>query len=116
MSEFEHLADVADVPEGALIAVRRSTGEAICLYHHRGVIGAIGNVCTHAEFDMSDGSLRQDGTIECVWHGAWFDLRTGRVCRGPAEDPLPVYPVRIDGERILVGPRDHHGGEGAAAA
>ena len=114
MSEFEYLADTVDLPEGALLAVKRSTGEEICLYNHRGAIGAIGNVCTHAEFYMSDGNLRQDGTIECVWHGAWFDLRTGCVCRGPAEDPLPVYPVRIDGERILVGPREGEGGAEAA--
>jgi Rieske Fe-S protein len=32
-------------------------------------------------------------------------LRTGRVRRGPAEDPLPVFPVQIDGERVLVGTR-----------
>ena len=114
MNEFEHLANTADLPEGALLAVQRSTGEPVCLYNHRGVIGAIGNVCTHAEFYMSDGSLRHDGTIECVWHGAWFELRTGRVCRGPAEDPLPVYPVRIEGERILVGPRENGGGAAAA--
>jgi hypothetical protein len=25
------------------------------------------------------------------------------VCRGPAEDPVPVFPVRIDGDRVLVG-------------
>ena len=38
MSEFEHLADTADLPEGALLAVQRSTGEPICLYNHRGAI------------------------------------------------------------------------------
>ena len=100
---FEHLADVSDLPEGALIAATRSTGEGICLFNYRGTIGAVGNECTHAEFLMSDGTLRNDGTLECVWHGARFECRTGRVCRGPAEDPLPVYPVRIDGTRVLVG-------------
>ena len=104
MSDFEHLANVADLPEGALLGVERSTGEEICLFNHRGVIGAVGNVCTHAEFLLSDGTLRNDGSLECVWHGARFDCRSGRVCRGPAEDPLPVYPVRIDSGRIMVGP------------
>lgn len=104
MSDFEPLADVADLPEGALLAVTRSTGEEICLFNHRGTIGAVGNECTHAEFLMSDGTLRNDGTLECVWHGARFNCRTGRVCRGPAEDPLPVYPVRIENGRVLVGP------------
>ncbi len=103
MSPFEDLADLADLPDGALLAVRRSDGMEICLYNFRGAIGAVGNECTHAEFLMSDGTLRNDGTLECVWHGARFDCRTGRVCRGPAEDPLPVFPVRVDGSRVLVG-------------
>ena len=105
MSEFEYLADVADLPDGALLGVTRGDGTEICLFNHRGTIGAVGNVCTHAEFYMSDGSLRNDGTVECAWHGARFDCRTGRACKGPAEDPLPVYQVRVEGTRVLVGPR-----------
>lgn len=105
MSDFEHLADVTDLPDGMLLGVQRSNGEEVCLYNFRGSIGAVGNVCTHAEFAMADGTLRNDGTIECVWHGARFDCRTGRVCRGPAEFPLPVFSVEVDGQRVLVGPR-----------
>jgi 3-phenylpropionate/trans-cinnamate dioxygenase ferredoxin subunit len=104
MTEFEYLADLADLPDGMLLGVQRTDGTEICLFNYRGTIGAVGNVCTHAEFLMSDGMLRNDGTVECAWHGARFECRTGRVCRGPAEDPLPVYPVRVDGTRILVGP------------
>jgi 3-phenylpropionate/trans-cinnamate dioxygenase ferredoxin subunit len=105
VSEFESLANVSDLPEGGLLGVERSDGTEICLFNYRGAIGAVGNVCTHAEFLLSDGTLRTDGTLECVWHGARFDCRTGRVCRGPAEDPVPVFPVRIDNGRVLVGPR-----------
>jgi nitrite reductase/ring-hydroxylating ferredoxin subunit len=104
MSEFEYLADVADLPDGALVGVRRADGTEICLFNFRGTIGAVSNICTHAEFLMSDGALRGDGSLECVWHGARYDCRTGRVCRGPAEDPLPVYVVRIENGRVLVGP------------
>jgi 3-phenylpropionate/trans-cinnamate dioxygenase ferredoxin subunit len=111
MSGFEHLADLVDLPDGAMRGVERSDGTEICIYNFRGSIGAIGNVCTHAEFLMSDGTLRNDGTIECAWHGARFDCRTGRVCRGPAEDPLTVYSVRVEAGRVLVGP-----GAGDAAA
>ena len=102
---FEPLADVADVPDGGLIGVKNSAGEEICLYNLRGSIGAVCNVCTHAEFLLSDGVLRDDGTIECVWHGARFACQSGAVCRGPAVDPLPVYEVRVDDGRVLVGPR-----------
>lgn len=105
MNDFEDLANVADLPEGGLLGVSRSDGTEICLFNHGGAVGAVGNVCTHAEFLLSDGALRSDGMLECVWHGARFDCRTGRVCRGPAEDPVPVFPVRIDNGRVLVGPR-----------
>jgi len=105
MSGYEHVADVDDLPEGALLGVYRSDSEQICHFNHRGMIGAVGNECTHAEFLLSDGTLRNDGTLECVWHGARFECTTGRVSRGPAEDPVPVFRVRIDGNRVLVGPR-----------
>ena len=105
MSEFEHLADLADLPEGALLGVKRSDGTEICLFNYRGTIGALSDICTHAEFYMSDGSLRNDGTVECAWHGARFDCHTGCARKGPAEDPLPVYQVRVEGSRVLVGPR-----------
>lgn len=105
MSEFEYVADLEDLPEGAMLGVERSDGEPVCVFNYRGTIGAVGNECTHAEFLLSDGTLRNDGTLECVWHGARFDCRTGRVCRGPAEDPVPVYPVRVDGDRIFIGPK-----------
>jgi len=105
MSGYEHVADVDDLPEGTMLGVHRSDGEQVCLFNHRGTIGAVGNECTHAEFLLSDGTLRNDGTLECVWHGARFQCTTGHVCRGPAEDPVPVFPVRIDGNRVLVGPR-----------
>ena len=105
MSEFEHLADLADLPDGTLLGVRRSNGEEVCLFNHEGTVGAVSNICTHAEFLMSDGTLRNDGVLECAWHGAWFEARTGKVCRGPAEDPLPVYQLLVDAGRLLVGPR-----------
>jgi 3-phenylpropionate/trans-cinnamate dioxygenase ferredoxin component len=105
MSEFEYLADVEDLPEGAMLGVTRSDGLEICLFNYRGTIGAVGNECTHAEFLLSDGTMRNDGSLECVWHGARFDCRTGRVCRGPAEDPVPVFVIRIEHGRVLVGPK-----------
>ena len=103
VSELTDVAAVTDVPDGELLGVTLPDGTPVCLYNRDGAIGAVGNVCTHAEFAMSDGVLRPDGTIECVWHGARFDCRTGVVRRHPAIDPLPVFEVRIEQGRILVG-------------
>ena len=104
VSAFEDVAAVADIAEGTMLGVTLGDGAPVCVYNHRGSIGAVGNRCTHAEFLISDGVLHGDGTLECIWHGARFDCRTGAVRRHPAEDPLPVYQVRTIEGRILVAP------------
>jgi 3-phenylpropionate/trans-cinnamate dioxygenase ferredoxin subunit len=101
---FTDVAAVSDVAEGELFGVTLPDGAAVCLYNRGGEIGAVGGRCTHAEFAIADGVLRDDGTIECVWHGARFDCRTGAVRRHPATEPLPVFSVRVEHGRVLVGP------------
>jgi nitrite reductase/ring-hydroxylating ferredoxin subunit len=103
--EFHPVADVDDVAEGELLSVKTANGEPVCLVRHEGEIYVVSDCCTHSEFPISDGSLRPDGSVECTWHGARFDCRTGAVLKGPAEDPLPVYEVKVESGRILVGPR-----------
>ena len=105
-TRYTDVASTGELGEGELLGVTLADGTPVCLYNHRGTIGAVGNVCTHAEFAMADGSLLPDGSIECAWHGARFDCRTGAVRRHPAVDPLPVYAVRVDGDRVLVGPAE----------
>ena len=103
VSVFETVARVEELPEGSLLAVRTAGGEEVCLFNYRGQIGAVRNVCTHAEFPLSDGTLDRDGTIECVWHGARYFCLTGEVRRGPAVDPVSVYEVRVEEGKVQVG-------------
>ncbi len=111
MTEFEPVADAADLPEGTLLGVTTSTGDPVCLYNVAGRIGALHDCCSHAEFLLSDGVIHADGTVECVWHGARFDCRTGAATKGPAVDPVPTYDVRVVDGRVLVGPRTGAGEE-----
>jgi nitrite reductase/ring-hydroxylating ferredoxin subunit len=91
-----------DIAEGLLTGVVTAAGLPVCLFRHQGVIGAVHDRCTHAEFPLSDGSLLPGGVIECVWHGAQFDCRSGAVRRGPADEPVARYAVRVEGGRVLV--------------
>ena len=100
---FERVARVSDVPEGSLLSVQRGR-ERICLFNQAGRIGAMADLCTHQAFPMSEGTLIPDGTIECAWHGARFDCRSGDVRQGPAVEPLTVYEVRVNDGDIWVGP------------
>ena len=101
---FEVVATLDELPVGSLLAVRTAAGERICLVNDAGTLHAVSDTCTHQDFSMSEGHVT-NGTIECIWHGAQFDLRTGKVAKLPAVKPLPVYHVRVEAGRILVGPR-----------
>jgi 3-phenylpropionate/trans-cinnamate dioxygenase ferredoxin subunit len=35
-------------------------------------------------------------TIECVLHGAKFDLRDGRALCAPAYEPVAKFPARVE--------------------
>lgn len=56
---------------------------------------AFDNSCPHEDCPLAEGDLDGDRII-CFCHSSIFDLRTGAVLEGPAEQPLSVYPVRIE--------------------
>jgi 3-phenylpropionate/trans-cinnamate dioxygenase ferredoxin subunit len=61
-----------------------------------GVLYAVEDKCTHEDFELSAGTIDEaDGSIECVLHGARFDLRDGRALCGPAYLPVARFPVRV---------------------
>lgn len=101
-SDFENVASVDQVPDEGTLGVVRSDGSRICLIKSQGRISAIADNCTHQDFEMNLGDVLPDGTIQCAWHGARFDCATGQVKQGPAFKALPVYEVRVDGNRVLV--------------
>ena len=48
--------------------------------------------CTHKGGPLSDGVLIC-GTVQCPWHGSQFDVHTGAVTCGPAEEAIATYPL-----------------------
>ena len=102
MTAFTRVASLSELPAGALLAVETPSGERICLVNRGGEVSALGDVCPHQAFPISAGQLLDDGSVECVWHGARFDCRSGAVRRGPATDDLTVYEVRVENGEILV--------------
>ena len=64
---------------------------------------AIGNVCTHADFLLSDGEVDcAERTIECWKHGALFSLADGEALTLPATRATPVYDVVIEDDQVKV--------------
>jgi 3-phenylpropionate/trans-cinnamate dioxygenase ferredoxin subunit len=75
--------------------------EPVCVARSEGKVYALRDVCSHAEIALSDGEV-EDGTVECWLHGSRFDLATGVPTGLPANRPVPTYPVKVDGDTVLV--------------
>jgi 3-phenylpropionate/trans-cinnamate dioxygenase ferredoxin subunit len=96
----------ADVPVGTALRVELdgpdgAPVEVAVVRDEDGQFHAISDICSHGQVSLSDGEV--DGcTIECWLHGSTFDLRTGKPLALPATQPVPVYPVTLDGDRVLV--------------
>ncbi|ROS74311.1 non-heme iron oxygenase ferredoxin subunit [Cellulomonas sp. PhB143] len=95
----------SDVPvEGTLRVELEGAGGPVEVAVARDADGgwhAISDVCSHGAVSLSDGEV-EGCLIECWLHGSQFDLRTGEPKQLPATRPVPVYPVTVDGERVLV--------------
>jgi 3-phenylpropionate/trans-cinnamate dioxygenase ferredoxin subunit len=63
---------------------------------------AIEDVCTHDDGPLGEGEIEEDEII-CPRHGARFNLRTGEVLSLPAVMGVKTYPIKIEGDRILIG-------------
>ncbi|NTW40917.1 MAG: non-heme iron oxygenase ferredoxin subunit [Cellulomonadaceae bacterium] len=77
------------------------TVEVAVVRDANGDLHAISDICSHGQVSLSDGEV-EGTTVECWLHGSTFDLRTGAPLALPATRPVPVYPVTVDGERVLV--------------
>jgi 3-phenylpropionate/trans-cinnamate dioxygenase ferredoxin subunit len=99
MSQFFKAAKLSDVPDGGMLAVDVNE-TAIALTKVNDVVHAFGNVCTHDDGPLDEGTVAA-GCVECPRHGARFDLKSGKGTF-PAAAPIPIYQTKIDGEWVLV--------------
>jgi len=67
----------ASVPEGTVTGVEEY---AVC---SNGNYFAVGCKCRHLRADLAGGRLAEDGCRVSPWHGAKYDVSTGRMARGP---------------------------------
>jgi len=63
---------------------------------------ATDGLCTHEKIHLSDG-LVMDDTIECPKHNGRFSYKTGEARGAPVCINLRTYPVRVEGDRVLIG-------------
>ena len=78
MAEDQEVGPVADLAPGDVRGVGRyAVGNA------GGELFAVTRRCRHLRADLAGGTIDSEGCLVCPWHSAAYDVRTGRMTRGP---------------------------------
>ena len=89
-----------EVRDGELRSVQ-TAGGSVVLARVDGDVYALEDRCSHQDYPLSDGELEHD-RVECPYHGARFDVRTGRAVALPAVTPVRTFEVEVrDGDVYL---------------
>ena len=92
---------VDEVPEGTMKMAFVDGTDQVLVVNSNGEFFAVQGTCSHEYFELDKGFLTA-GTLTCALHLSRFDLESGEPLDPPAEEPLAVYPVVVEDERILI--------------
>jgi 3-phenylpropionate/trans-cinnamate dioxygenase ferredoxin subunit len=96
------ICSVADVPPDS---ARRFdvNGVAVAVVRCGDDFYAIGDVCSHADYSLSEGEvLCEEREIECWKHGSTFSLIDGTPQTLPATKPVPVFEIKVVGDDVMA--------------
>ena len=99
MADFVKVASLADLPAGSAKTVEVG-GTSIALYNVGGQVHATTNTCPHRGGPLGEGVLGGE-VVVCPWHAFEFEVTSGRCLTNPNLQ-IPCFPVRIEGQDILV--------------
>lgn len=73
------------------------TAVPILVFNLDGQLFALEDKCSHEDFELSAGGFdAATASVECVLHGARFDVRDGTALCAPAYSPVLKFPVKSE--------------------
>lgn len=102
MSEFEKVAEVAELPIGSLKAYVVG-GRKVAVCHTPRGFFATDDACPHRGGPLSEGDVLGD-EIVCPWHLWCFRLDTGKnpYSLPGTEVSVRTHEVRVEGDAVFV--------------
>jgi nitrite reductase/ring-hydroxylating ferredoxin subunit len=100
MTQFVAVAKASEIPRQSIKCVEVA-GKRIALFNLEGEFHALADDCTHEGGPLSEGEIR-GADVECPWHGARFDIKSGKATLDPAADDVARYNVRISGDNVEI--------------
>lgn len=78
ISKELEVGPVSELTPGSILGIDRyAVGNA------GGEWFAVTRRCRHLYADLARGNIDDDGCLTCPWHGAKYDVSSGRMVRGP---------------------------------
>ncbi len=100
MPDATRVAQLNDIPNhGQLAVIVLDT--PVLLFRHDDEVFALDDVCTHTGEPLAGGEV--DGfVVTCPWHGAQFDIRSGKNLRLPALCPTGAHEIWVENGDVFV--------------
>jgi len=78
VAQEREVAPASELTPGTVVgAGRYAVGNA------NGELFAVTRRCRHLYADLANGRIDKDGCLVCPWHASKYDVKTGRMVRGP---------------------------------
>jgi 3-phenylpropionate/trans-cinnamate dioxygenase ferredoxin component len=97
---FVKVAKASGIPAGVVLGYEVD-GKKVAVVNLGGKFFAFENHCSHRGAELSKGLL-MGNVVVCPLHGSQFDVTTGQKIYGPAPGPIKTYPVKVEGDDVLV--------------
>ena len=97
---FERVAALADVPDGANKAFDIAGRQLLIARAPMGLF-AVGAICSHQYTPLEGGKMKAC-FLFCPLHGVRFDLRDGKPAGTLTDQPIPTWPVKLEGDDVYV--------------
>ncbi len=73
----------------------------VAVFNVEGEFYAIDDTCTHGDASLAEGELFGEDIV-CPFHSGTFCVRTGEATGYPAEVPVKVYRIVVDGDTLFA--------------
>ncbi len=100
MAQWVRLCGLGDAPATGRVMESEIDGVQVCLANVGGALAALNNICPHRQGPLGQGWLEGEAVV-CPWHSWAFHTKTGAAVY-PAGERVEVFPLRVDGDDVLV--------------
>lgn len=104
-AEWITLGNLDDFANESITQSALPSGFPLAIYRVNDEFFVTADRCTHGAASLAEEGELRGYVIECAWHNGTFDIRTGAALTLPCRAALMTYPVKIDGQQLLLYPK-----------